>query len=141
MRQEAELLYTTDTTMQNEPVDFQTPYYVCENAGWSEMPEDMCIYRPYGNYEINIVASNEIDAVVTKGEVGLPGDVVVWLASRTAPWQDSETETEEIPDIFAPSYQRKVLFSKQVEIQPGTLRRWKPHITIDPDMIAEDEDA
>jgi hypothetical protein len=141
MSQVAELLYTTDTTMQNEPDDFQTPHHASEKVRLSEMPEGIFIYGPYGNYVINTVASHEIDVTLTEGKLGLPGDVVVLLATKPAPWQDPEVEPEEVPDVFVPSYRRKVLFSKQFEIQAGTLRRWKPHITIEPDMISEEEDA
>jgi hypothetical protein len=139
MRQAAELLDMTDTTMQDEPADFQTLHYISEEVRLSEISEETFVYRPYGNYVIK-VASNEIDVMLTEGELGLPGDVVLLLANTPAPWQDPEIESEEIPDVFAPSYQRNVLFSKQIEIQKGTLRRWKPHITIDPDMISEEKD-
>ena len=126
--------------MQDEPADFQALYHVSEQATLPEMPEKIFIYHPCGYYVVDRVAGSEIDAELTKGKLGLPGDVVVFLASRPTQWQDPEAESDEVPDVFAPSYHRKVLFSKQIPIQAGTLRRWKPHITIDHDMVSEEED-
>ena len=140
MSLESELIYTTDTTMQDEPTYFQTVHPLSRKARLPEPPERTFIYHPYGHYVIDIVASGEIDVELTKAELGLPGDVVVFLAGRPAQWQDPEAEFEEVPDVFAPSYHRKVLFSTQIEIQVGTLRRWKPHITIDLKMVSEEED-
>ncbi len=140
MSQEEELIYTTDTTMQGEPADFQTFHHLSRKARLPETPERTFIYHPYGHYVIDIVASGEIGVELTEAKLGLPGDVVVFLASRSTPWQDPEDVSEEAPDVFAPSYHRKVLFSKQIPIQTGTLRRWKPHITIDHDMVSEEED-
>jgi hypothetical protein len=141
MSQEAELIYTTDTTMQAEPVDFQTLHRLSRKEKLPETPERTFIYHtPYGHFVIGIVAGNEIGVELTEAELGLPGDVVVFSASQSAQWQDPEDESEEVPDVFTPSYERRVLFSKPIEIQAGTLRRWKPHITIDHDMVSEEED-
>jgi len=43
--------------------------------------------------------------------------------------------------ILPLSIKKKVLFTKKVEIRTGTLPRWKPHIIIDEESVAlEDEE-
>jgi hypothetical protein len=92
-------------------------------------------------YIQDIVPSHIILDRLEEDAIGLPGDIVVVCSAHQTPqWPSPEVEPEELPDVFSPNYHRTVLFSKSVRIQPGKMRRWKPHIVIDPDTISEDED-
>jgi len=87
-----------------------------------------------------VVASGKIDTEVAEEQWQSPEDAVVFLKNTSSWWSPPDAELEEFPTIFSGSYHRKVLFSKPIDIQAGQLRRWKPHITIDPTMTSEEED-
>lgn len=94
----------------------------------------------YNHYDTTLPSNIVLDRI-EKDAIGLPGDrIVVHSAQQTPQGRSPESELEELPDVFSPTYRRRVLFSKSIRIQPGKMRRWKPHIVIDPDTISEDED-
>ena len=41
--------------------------------------------------------------------------------------------------VFAPEYDREVLFTQEMTIQTADLPHWEPQVTIDPRSIPEDE--
>jgi hypothetical protein len=63
--------------------------------------------------------------------LGFPGDTIAITVPWPDLWQSAEPEPATWRGIFNPTYDRKVLFSKEVTIKTADLRRWQPQIMID----------
>ena len=88
---------------------------------------------------------NEPVSALLRAVKNLPDDEVLEVQKyaeyrRARYLMDSERAHPGCPTIFSGSYHRNVLFSKPIEMQANTLRRWKPHITIAPTMTSEEDD-
>jgi hypothetical protein len=53
--------------------------------------------------------------------------------------QDADDLTILWPDVFSPRYQRKILFTKPIEIRTADLPRWKPKNIIGMRTFEEEE--
>jgi hypothetical protein len=141
---EAQKIFT-DTTMQDQPTDFRvlTGSYQrrirLRNVAESE---NSWYLIQSSDSDVNIGSD------VSEAKPWSPGKVILFLASIVAarPMQslpDTEPETKELafPMLFSALYHRNVLFSQEIDIQPGRLRRWRPQMTFDPSLLSEEEDA
>ena len=62
------------------------------------------------------------------------------LASSPAgPEQDDDVER--LRGIVALPHHRDILFSDEVELDSGTLPRWRPHINVDERRLTDDDHA
>jgi hypothetical protein len=144
MMVEAQKIFT-DTTMQDQPTDFRVL------TGSFQRRVRLPNVAQSENYGYLIHSSDievDIGSNVVEAKQWSPGKVVAFLASIFAarPTQslpDTGPKTEEFafPTLFSALYHRNVLFSQEIEIQPGRLRRWRPQMTFDPSLLSEEEDA
>ena len=65
-------------------------------------------------------------------QVGLPGETVATTAMWPTLWQEPEPHTEGEPPMgtFAPVFERDVLFTIDVNIEPSRLKHWDPEVTL-----------
>jgi len=143
MMVEAQKIFT-DTTMQDQPTDFRVL------TGSYRRRVRLANVAQSENYGYLIHGSDvdvDVGSNVVEAKQWSPGKVVVFLASlfaarSTLSLPDTEPETEEFefPTLFSALYHRNVLFSQEIEIQPGKLRRWKPQMAFDPSLLSEEED-
>ena len=145
----------SDTTMQHEPADFWDFYkgrvrrFAPEVSGTLYIMGDL----PICYVKEDITAGSHIDVEAVEERQWLPGGFVVssversaeTLLNRPAPRHDPQpdTESEVIPDVFAPHHHRRVIFSASIEVHTPSLPRLKPYIPLDPDMLdmlSEEED-
>jgi hypothetical protein len=149
MTQQSELVIPTDDPTMGSPSAYPQTHRFYEDIEPSAETGKVVFFR-FGTHSPSVsvhtqyileVPSHIVLGRLEKDAIGLPGDrVIMCSAHQTPQWPSPEVEPEELPDVFSPNYHRTVLFSKSVRIQPGKMRRWKPHIVIDPDTISEDED-
>jgi hypothetical protein len=141
---EAQKIFT-DTTMQDQPTDFRvlTGSYQRRVRLRNVAESENTWY---------LIQSSDIDVDVGSGVVEAkqwsPEKVVVFFASifasrPTQALSNTGPETEELafPTLFSALYHQHVLFSQEIDIQPGRLRRWRPQMTFDPSLLSEEEDA
>ena len=107
-----------DTTMQDEPVDFESVAGVKYNSvaldtTTQDEPVDFESLF-FGRY---VVVGDEVVNEVTEEGLSFPGDVVVRLTHTPEQWQRPETEPEPWRGVFTPTYTPKVSFSEQTEEQ------------------------
>ena len=144
MMVEAQKIFT-DTTTQDQPTDFRVL------TGSFQRRVRLRNVAQSENYGY-LIQSRDVDvdvgSDVVEAKQWSPGKVVVFLAricaarpTQSLPDMEPATEEFEFPTLFSALYHRKVLFSQEIEIQPGTLRRWKPQMTFDPSLLSEEEDA
>ena len=135
-----QVAHDTDATMENA-TDFRDLYRRKVRLPGVTGGRYIVFHDHYGHcFGMIVVASGKINTEVAEEQWQSPEDVVVFLKNRSTWWSLPDAESEEFPTIFSGSYHRKILFSKPIEIQAGTLRRWKPHITIDLTMTPEEDD-
>jgi len=144
MMVEAQKIFT-DTTTQDQPTDFRILTSSFQRR--IRLP-NVAQSENYGY----LIQSSDVDVDVGSDVVEVkqwsPGKVVVFLArifaarpTQSLPDTEPATEEFEFPTLFSALYHRRVLFSQEIEIQPGKLRRWKPQMTFDPSLLSEEEDA
>jgi hypothetical protein len=144
MMAEAQKIFT-DTTMQDQPTDFRvlTGSYQ-RRVRLRNVAESENSWYLIRSSDVNV----DVGSDVVEAKQWSPGKVVVFLASifaarptQSLPGTGPETEEFEFPALFSALYHRNVLFSQEIEIQPGRLRRWRPQMTFDPSLLSEEEDA
>ena len=144
MMVEAQKIFT-DTTTQDQPTDFRV---LAESYQRRVRLRNVAESENYGY----LIQSNDVDvdvgSDVVEAKQWSPGKVVVFLArifaarpTQSLPDTEPATEEFEFPTLFSALYHRRVLFSQEIEIQPGKLRRWKPQRAFDPSLLSEEEDA
>jgi hypothetical protein len=141
---EAQKIFT-DTTMQDQPIDFRVlagSFHQRVKFRHVAESENFWYLMQSSSVEVDVGS----DVVETKH--WSPGKVVLCFANmspagsiQTLSNPGPETEEGAFPTLFSASYHRKVLFSKELEIQPGKLRRWKPQTTFDPALLSEEENG
>lgn len=129
----------TNTSMQDEPTDFQALYR--KRAQQPAASQRMYVWHPLsGYYVVDVMASGEVAIAEAEGELGFPGDQVVFLAHRGMRWPDPDEESAVWRGVFSPTYRRKVLLEKRVKIQTAKLPRLQPQITLDLQRLSREED-
>ena len=144
MMVEAQKIFT-DTTMQDTPTDFRVL------TGSYQRRVRLANVAQSEHYGYLIQSSDvdvDVGSNVVEAKQWSPGKVVVFLVSifaarstQSLPDTAPETEEFEFSTLFSALYHRRVLFSQEIEIQPGKLRRWRPQMTFDPSLLSEEEDA
>lgn len=135
-----QVAHDTDATMENA-TDFRDLYRRKVRLPGVTGGKYVVFHDHHGHWVgMIVVASGKIDTEVAEEQWQSSEDAVVFLKNKSSWWSPPDAEPEEFPTIFSGAYHRKVLFSKPIEIQPGTLRRWKPHITLDLTMTPEEDD-
>jgi hypothetical protein len=73
------------------------------------------------------------------GSAPTPGDPFADSSSSDVDDQDGADMDRPWRGVFAPEYEREVLFTQEMTIRTADLPRWEPQVTIDPRWIPEDE--
>jgi hypothetical protein len=87
-----------------------------------------------------VASSDVLSFVVTEDQSWDPRAAENTTSMCRLLWHYTESEAKPLRGVFSPNYNRKVLFSQEIEIQTAKLPRWKPHITLERRAL-EREDA
>ena len=135
----------TDTTTQDALIDFRVlAGSLSHRRRFPPVMERDNFWYPVHSQEVDV----DIGSEVVEAKQWSPEKMGVLLASFVAvkpttslPDTTLESEESEFPTLFSARYKRKVLFSQEVEIQSGNLRRWRPQHTFDFSLLSEEDDV